>query len=75
MINYLSSAITWSNSDEETRKSIEVTHSKHWYHFCLCDRWPPTSTNKNGMLLIGIMNSEIPFVALRQCRISWCVGT
>lgn len=71
---FLSSSSTWSNSEEDTKKSIEVTESKHWNHFCLCDRWPPTSTNRKGMLLIGIMNSVIPLVAFLQCRISLCVG-
>jgi len=52
-----------------------VTESKHWNHFCLCDRWPPTSTNWKGMLLIEITNSVIPFVALRAWRISWWDGT
>lgn len=72
--NYLSSTNTWSYSEDETRKRMEVTESKHWNHFCLCDLWPPTSTNRNGMLLICIINSEMPLVALRAWRMSWLLG-
>lgn len=47
---YLSSARTWSNSHVDTRNRIDVTEqSKHLVHFCRCVRWPPTSTNTNGM--------------------------
>lgn len=70
----LSSTKTWSNSELETRKRIDVTESKHWNHFCLWDRCPPTSTNRKGILLILITNSEIPLVAFRACRISWFEG-
>lgn len=47
---HLSSASTWSNSELDTRNIIEVTEvSKHLVHFWRCVRWPPTSTNTNGM--------------------------
>lgn len=71
----LSSTKTWSNSEDETKNNIEVTESKHWNHFCLCDLCPPTSTNRKGMLLIGITNSEMPFVAFLAWRMSWFDGT
>merc|ERR1719300_1525971 len=34
----LSSNNTWSYSEVEAMKRIEVTDSKHWNHFCLCVR-------------------------------------
>ena len=50
---HLSSASTWSNSEVETRKRIDVTEpSKHFVHFWRCVRWPPTSTNTNGMFCV-----------------------
>lgn len=70
----LSSKSTWSNSEEETRNKMEVTESKHWNHFCLWDLWPPTSTNRNGTLFIGMTNSVMPFVAFLQCKMSLWVG-
>lgn len=34
---------TWSYSLVATMNKMEVISSKHWNHFCLWDRWPPTS--------------------------------
>ena len=56
---YLSSINTWSYSEEDTKKRMAVTESKHWSHFCLCERWPPTSTKRNGMELIFITNYQL----------------
>ncbi len=43
---------TWLYSDDDARKRMAVTLSKHWNHFCRCVRWPPTSTNRNGTFSI-----------------------
>ena len=69
-----SSNNTWSNSLDAARNKIEVTPSKHWYHFCRCDRCPPTSTKWKGTFLIMNWCSAMPFVAFRQWRISCRVG-
>lgn len=71
---FRSSSNTWSNSEEETRKSIDVTESKHWNHFCRWDLCPPTSTKRKGILLMVMTNSVMPLVAFRQCRMSLLVG-
>lgn len=69
-----SSKSVWSNALEDTRKRMDVTSSKHWNHFCLCDLWPPTSTKRKGMPLMCIMDSCIPRVAFREWRTSSLVG-
>lgn len=65
-----SSKSTWSNSELATRKTMDVTESKHWNHFCRCNRWPPTSTNINGMPRMSNRCSAMPLVALRACKTS-----
>lgn len=71
---HLSSRSRWSNSDDDARKMMEVTLSKHWNHFCLCVLCPPTSTNRKGTFWMGMVNSVIALVALRQWRMSFSVG-
>lgn len=71
----LSSRRDWSYSLEETRNNIQVTHSKHWYHFCLCDLCPPTSTNKNGTPLMMNSCSDMLFVGRLACKMSKWVGS
>ena len=75
LFTLLSSCSTWSNSLADARKRIAVTESKHWNHFWRCVLCPPTSTNKKGTFSITMGNSMMPFVVLRQYRMSCWVGT
>ena len=75
LLVFLSSINTWSNSLDEAKNNIEVIPSKHWNHFCRCDRCPPTSTNRKGIPLMSNWCSMMPFVAFLEWRISNFVGT
>lgn len=70
-----SSINTWSNSLDDARNRMDVMPSKHWNHFCLCERWPPTSTNKKGIPLMSKLCSIIPLVAFLACSMSSFTGT
>lgn len=72
---FLSSCRTWSNSLEDARNKMAVIPSKHWNHFWRCDLWPPTSTKRNGMRLMSIWCSVMPFVAFLAWRMSRLMGT
>lgn len=67
-------ARTWSYSDDEAMKSIEVIPSKHWNHFCLWDRCPPTSTILKGIFLMTKSCSTIPLVAFLANKMSCLLG-
>ena len=53
------------------KNKMAITLSKQLNHFCLWVLWPPTSTKRNGMFEMMILNSSIVLVALRQYKISW----
>lgn len=74
LLVFLSSSSTWSYSLDETRKRMQVTPSKHWYHFCLCDRCPPTSTKRNKLPLMLNSYSRMLRVKPLACRMSWLLG-
>lgn len=70
---YRSSAKTWSNSDVDTRNKIDVTELKHVVHFCRCVRWPPTSTNTNGISYVKTNNWVLFIIPTRiiNCFLSF----
>lgn len=67
-------AVTWSYSDDDTMKSIDVIPSKHWNHFCLWDLCPPTSTILKGIFLMTKSCSTIPLVAFLANKMSCLLG-
>lgn len=66
--------LTWSYSEEETRKRMEVTESKHSNQRRLSERWPPTSTILKGTFLISKSYSWMPLVGFLARRMSCWLG-
>lgn len=62
--------LTWSYSEDETRKRMEVTESKHSNQRRRSDRCPPTSTILKGTFLISKSYSWMPLVGFRASRMS-----